>query len=111
MSKLRATMEQAGLWEQTIVLVTSDHRWHTEYWEKRLDWTPKKLALAASFSTSDRRVPYKNSSWRCNQKRAYAYDQPFNTVITRDRLPALLRGELASTDSVVDRLNQHRSIS
>ena len=109
MSKLRATMEQAGLWEQTIVLVTSDHRWHTEYWEKRLDWTPEEAALAASFSTSDRRVPYVLKL--ADQKRAYAYDQPFNTVITRDLLLALLRGELASTDSVVDWLNQHRSIS
>jgi hypothetical protein len=107
LGELRHAMEQVGLWDKTTVLVTSDHRWRPEIWKKRSDWTPEEAALEANLSTPDHRVPYLLKL--AGQKQAHPYDQPFNTVLTHDLLLALLRGELASTDSVVEWLDQHRS--
>lgn len=107
LGELRHAMEQAGLWEETIVLVTSDHRWRTEIWDKRLDWTPEEAALAARLTTTDHRVPYLLKL--AGQKQVHPYYLEFNTVVTHDLLLAILRGELASTDSVVKWLDQHRS--
>jgi hypothetical protein len=36
---LRRSMERAGLWEDTVVLVSSDHWWRTEIWPKNQSWT------------------------------------------------------------------------
>jgi hypothetical protein len=105
--ELRHAMEQAGLWDQTIVLVTSDHWWRPEWWKKIGHWSPEEAALAASLPTPDHRVPYLLKL--AKQTQAHRYDQPFNTVVTHDLLLALLRGELASADSVVEWLDQHRS--
>jgi hypothetical protein len=107
LGKLHDAMDQAGLWDKTIVLVTSDHRWRTEIFKTLPHWTPEEAALAASLSIPDHRVPYLLKL--ASQKQAHPYDQPFNTVITHDLLLALLRGELASVDSVVAWLAQHRS--
>jgi len=107
MGELRQAMEEAGLWDKTIVLVTADHGWRPEIWKTREDWTPEEAALMASVPTPDHRVPYLLKL--AGQNHAHPYHQPFNTVVTHDLLLALLRGELASVDSVAEWLDQHRS--
>jgi multisubunit Na+/H+ antiporter MnhG subunit len=106
LGELRQAMEEAGLWDKTVVLVTSDHHWRPEVWKTGF-WTAEEEALAASLQTADHRVPYLLKL--AGQTQAHRYDETFNTVITHDLLLALLRGKVASADSVVMWLDQHRS--
>jgi len=51
-------MEEAGLWNETVVLVTSDHHWRPEEWRRRMNWTTEEAALAPKLQTVDNRVLY-----------------------------------------------------
>lgn len=88
---LRAAFEQAGLWESTTVLLSSDH-WFRD--SARLD------------GKVDHRVPFLLKL--AGQKRGITYDKPFNTVLTHDLLLAILRGELTTPEEVVAWLDVHR---
>jgi len=39
--EVRRTLERAGLWESTILMVTSDHALRPRIWQDRYDWTPE----------------------------------------------------------------------
>jgi Sulfatase len=105
LGELRQAMEEAGLWDKTVVLVTSDHHWRPGEWKPRADWTAEEAALADSLQTADHRVPYFLKL--AGQTQAHRYDKPLNSVISHDLLLALLREELASADSVLMWLDQH----
>jgi hypothetical protein len=107
MGELRHAMEQAGLWDRSTVIVTSDHRWRPWMWKTLTDWTPEEQTLAARLATPDQRVPFLLKL--AGQNHAYPYHQPFNTVVMHDLLLELLRGELAGVDGVVKWLDEHRS--
>ena len=89
LGQLRRRMESAGLWEQTIVLVTSDH------WLREDNHTDRRVSFIL-------KMP--------GQNRALSYDVPFNTVVTHDLVLALLRGELKEAEGVALWLDGHRSI-
>jgi hypothetical protein len=107
LGKLRHVMEEAKLWDDTIVLVTTDHPWRAEFFRGKLHWTPEEEDLVSHISAPDRRVPYLLKL--AGQKQLYSYRQEFNTVITQELLLALLRGELTHPESVVRWLDQHRA--
>jgi len=93
---LRRSMERAGLWDETIVLVSSDHWWRVEMWRGERFWTGEEQALTAGHT--DRRVPFilklagRNTHLR--------YEPAFNTVLSQDLLIALLRGEMSTASEV-----------
>ena len=99
-------LEAAGLWDSTVVLVTSDHWWRADFWKTQPYWTPEEAA--AYGGKLDHRIPFLLKLPR--QKQGVAYDREFNTVLSHDLVLALLRGELSSEESVVRWLDQHRSI-
>ena len=82
-------MESAGLWDDTIVLVSSDH------------WLREE-------NKTDRRIPFILKM--PGQKTGISYDAPFNTVVSHDLVLALLRGELKDAEGVAGWLDGHRSI-
>ena len=106
LGELRHTMEQARLWDDTVVVVTADHPWRSELFRGSLHWTAEEEAVIANMQAPDHRIPYLLKL--AGQKQARTYNKSFNTVVTHDLLLAVLRGELASTDSVVEWLDQHR---
>ncbi|MFY9556125.1 MAG: sulfatase-like hydrolase/transferase, partial [Blastocatellia bacterium] len=104
LGELRAAMEDAGVWENTIILVTSDHMWRADMWRPTYMWTAEdEQALP---SVADHRVPFLLKL--AGQKHEVEYDPEFNTILTHDLLLALLGGEIARPDTVMSWLDRHR---
>ncbi|MBI3670307.1 MAG: sulfatase-like hydrolase/transferase [Acidobacteria bacterium] len=87
--QLRRAMEASGLWDQTTILLTSDHSWR---WSANLD------------GKTDPRVPLILKLAR--HKEPLYYARPFETLLLHDLLLALLRGELTDPNSVARWLDQ-----
>jgi hypothetical protein len=87
---IRHAMEQAGLWDRSTVLVTSDHalRWYAGWNEESSPRIPYVLKLAG-------------------QTRGIEYHNHFHTLFTRDLIQAYLLGQLHTNDDVVGWLDQH----
>ncbi len=93
---LRADMEHAGLWDRTAVLISADHGWRTAFWRADPTWTAEDEGNSHQDTTA---VPFLLKM--PEQKTNRCYDRPFNTVITRRLLDAILSGESESVDDVV----------
>jgi len=96
---LRRTMESAGTWEDTTVLISSDHGLKAYIEDLLPAWGGRRR--------TDHRVPFLMKL--PHQRQAIAYDAPFNTVVSCDLVLALLRGELSSTANVIQWMDQHRA--
>jgi len=103
---LRRSMERAGLWDDTVVLVSSDHWWRTEIWPKNQSWTKEEQSVMSK--GADYHVPFMLKLKR--QRASVIYQPSFNTVLSQDLLLALLRGELSAPPDVTAWLDRHRSI-
>jgi hypothetical protein len=81
---LRREMERTGLWDQSTVIVTSDHplRWHA-----MLD------------ETVDPRIPFLVKM--AGQRQEVVYPPPLRSLIAHDLTLAVLRGELSQPEQVV----------
>ena len=90
--ELRRTMENAGTWDATTVLFTSDH--------------PYREAEALDGKT-DLRIPYLLKLG--SQKQMLSYGEPFNTVLTGELLLAVLRGEVTDPAGAASWLDRNRS--
>jgi hypothetical protein len=91
--ELRRRMEAAGVWQESTVLVTSDHPYRNR---TRVDGKP-----------IDGRVPFLLKLAR--QKSGYAYAPAFNTVLSHDLVLAILSGRLSTADDVARWLDERRS--
>jgi arylsulfatase A-like enzyme len=92
--EIRRSMENAGTWEATTVLFTSDHPYREA---RQLD------------GKSDPRIPYILKL--ASQKEGVEYTQPFNTVLTADLLMDVLRGEITGPASAMAWLDRNRARS
>lgn len=106
LGEIRRAMEGYGIWENTTVLITSDHWWRTDFWSPHPMWTSEEAAFA---NGKDHRVPFLLRV--AGQKEAITYEPAFNTVLTHDLLLALLRGEVSTPNSIVSWIDRHRSIA
>jgi sulfatase-like protein len=89
--EVRRSMENAGTWEKTTVLFTSDH--------------PYREAESLD-GKSDPRIPYLLKM--ASQNGGGVYAPPFNAVLTGDLLLAVLRGEVGSAAEVAAWLDRNR---
>ncbi len=85
-------MEDAGIWNSTTVVVSSDH------WFRDAKVFDGKL---------DRRVPFLVKT--AGQTAPLAYGEPFNTVLTQDLLLEVLRKEVATPQDVHAWLSWHQN--
>jgi hypothetical protein len=83
LGEIRATLERAAKWDSSIVVVTADHWW--------------RLAEPVN-GQQDQRVPFMIKL--AGQKEGMEYHKPFNTVLTRQLLLEILRGNLTSPSDV-----------
>jgi Sulfatase len=112
LGELRKQMEQAGLWETTTVLVSSDHSLRGErVWRNHAMWTPSitQEDPAVLNSQEDERVPFILKL--AGQGRGVMYEAAFNTVVSHDLLLAFLSGQVQQAEDVVKWLDEHRSIA
>ena len=92
--EIRRSMENAGTWDSTTVLFTSDHPYRESM---QLD------------GKNDPRIPYILKL--ASQKEGVEYTQQFNTVLTADLLIEVLRGEIADARSAAEWLDRNRERS
>ncbi len=86
---LRDTIERAGLWDRTALLVTSDHGWRPGMWRPYPEWTAEDEAASHIDTTG---IPFLLKLPA--QKTGMQFGMPFNTVITRSILLEILGGRL-----------------
>jgi phosphoglycerol transferase MdoB-like AlkP superfamily enzyme len=103
---LRRAMERAGWWDNTVVLLSSDHWWRTEIWPRNQSWTEEEQTVKSD--GSDRRVPFMLKLK--GQREGLIYQPSFNTVLSQELVLTLLRGELPAPADVTAWLDRNRSI-
>jgi arylsulfatase A-like enzyme len=92
--EIRRAMENAGTWDSTTVLFTSDHPYRESM---QLD------------GKNDPRIPYILKL--ASQKEGVEYTPQFNAVLTADLLIAVLKGEIADAASAAAWLDRNRQRS
>jgi len=90
---LRSAMEQAGVWESTTVIWSSDH--------------PLRHRPALDGKAVSHRVPYLVKAAGAGQ--AIRYEAPFSALITKKLIEAFLSGEISRSDQVASWIDVHRS--
>ena len=106
LGELRRKMEDAGTWDSSIVLLTSDHWWRTAIWRPTDAWSVEDSSTVKD--ETDHRVPFLLKL--AGQKESLTYDPVFNNVLVHDLILALLSGKFSSPASVAGWLDQNRSI-
>jgi hypothetical protein len=98
LGELRRALEQAGLWEQTSILVTADHGFRRQAWQGRFGWTPQLDALTASGSFD--RVPFILKI--AGQTRGLASSEPFSNVLSGGIVLSVLSGAVTTPAQAAD---------
>jgi hypothetical protein len=106
LGELRRAMEQSGSWEQTTVVVSSDHWMRSDYWRVRPFWTA--LDAATFDERVEHHVPFIVKL--AGQKSGTTYDAPFNTVLTRDLIMEVLGGRIRDPGELAAWLDSRRTI-
>lgn len=94
LKQLWGIMEEKCLWEDTTVIISSDHflRGHKKYFD---------------YQTIDSRIPFILKM--AGQKEAITYQPAFNTYITSDLVLAILKKEVSTANEVVNWFNDNRT--
>jgi len=93
LGKIRRAMEQAGVWDTTSVLVSSDH--------------PYRHRPALDGKLRSKHVPYLLKMSGAMQPGNY--DREISALITRKLILAMLSGEISCTSQVPAWLDAHRA--
>lgn len=103
LGELRCFLEDAGIWEKTTVIITSDHWWRSDLWSSKLLWTEEDEMATSLVSEKNHRVPFLIKM--AGQKESLYYDPEFNTIVVHDIIIALLNNKFSSPEEVADWLN------
>ena len=100
---VRRAMEQAGVWQSSTVIVTADHWWRTdEVWKAAAGWTAEEQRIIAG-RAPDHRIPFMVKL--AGKEPSMVFEHPFNTLVTRRIVMALLDGRLSTTRDLVQLLD------
>ncbi|HYH00759.1 MAG TPA: sulfatase-like hydrolase/transferase [Terriglobales bacterium] len=91
LGELRRAMEDAGTWDKSVLLITSDHWWRPSIWRNTALWTDEDEALFSA-GRLDNTVPF--ILRLPGQSKPVHYEERFATVIASDLLTAILKGEV-----------------
>jgi membrane-anchored protein YejM (alkaline phosphatase superfamily) len=103
--ELRHQLEEAGLWDSTSILITSDHGLRRELWHGHLNWTPEFDKLLANGSSP--LVPFILKLPGSHQ--GVVYDQSFSSVVEGDLALAVLKSEVTTPRQAWEWLAQHNA--
>lgn len=99
--ELRKTLEDKGLWENSTIIVSSDHQWRLNNYQ--LKSSDKDFSLTNG--TEHPNIPFFLKPK--GQKESIIYEKPFNTVITHDLILAILKGEISTINEVKDWMDKN----
>ena len=104
--ELRRTLEQAGLWESTSILITADHGLRYELWHGGLNWTPQfdRLLEAGQSPT----VPFILKLG--GETKPAVYEPPFSNVVAGDLSLAVLSGEVTTSAQAAAWIEGHGNL-
>lgn len=94
LGELRRAMEAAGVWDNTTILLSADHSFR---------------ASTALDGKKDHRIPFLLKL--AGHGEGVAIREPFNTLLTKDLILAVLRGEISTPRQAGAWLAQHRTIA
>jgi arylsulfatase A-like enzyme len=97
---IRLTLENASLWDSSTILMTADH-------PLRLGNGPRWMELRRSIGnlTQTSEVPFLLKM--AGQKQGFAYNTPMQTIVTKDLLRAIMKGEISLPEQVALWLDHH----
>lgn len=104
--ELRRNMEDAGTWENTNIIITSDHWWRSDMWSTKLLWTEED-EIASFIGEKDHRVPFLIKM--AGQKDSLIYNQEFNTVVIHDFVLAVLKNEISTPEEAANWLDNNKT--
>lgn len=89
LGELRAEMERKGIWDGSLVIISSDHHWRTNTYDGQTDYEHVPFMV---------KLPH--------QQKGITYDGKFNTILTQDLILAVLDGKVKSPEDAAMWLNQ-----
>jgi hypothetical protein len=98
LSELRQSIERAGLWDETAVIVSADHGWRTNIWRGGPEWTAEEEAACRGLDTSG--VPFLVKLPRVTTEAAYR--EPFDTVLTARLVLGILQKRVETAAQIAD---------
>jgi len=92
---LRQSMQEAGLWNRSAVLVSADHGWRTAFWRSSPEWTAAEEAAAREGTAG---VPFLLKLPR--QTSGAVYNKILQSIVTRRLITEILSGRLTDQSSI-----------
>ena len=99
LGEIRRTLEQARTWESSTILLTSDHPLRVDLWRSM-----HHGGLPADVQQSAR-VPFLLKM--AGEKQGVDYPRAIQTVVTKDLLLAIMKGEITQPEQVAGWLDHH----
>lgn len=103
--EMRKTLESAGLWDSTSLLITSDHGLRPDLWRGRMGWTEELERLTAGGQSQT--VPFIVKL--AGENRGVVYDRGFSGVVSSELVLAILRGDVTTPQSAGAWLDKHNT--
>jgi hypothetical protein len=92
---LRRSIEEAGLWDRSAVLVSADHGWRTSFWRSSPGWTAAEEAASHGDTSA---VPFLLKL--PGQTSGAVYHQPLPTIVTRRLINEILSRRLTDPAAI-----------
>lgn len=92
LGEFRQTLEDNNLWDNSTVIISSDHQWRINSYR---GWLSKE-ELEITDGVEHPKIPFFLKLK--GQKESVIYDKPFNTVITYDLILAIMKGEISTIE-------------
>ena len=92
LGKIRKSMEKYGLWDNSTVIVSSDHPWRIKDHMAKLTSEEMKITEGKE----GKRIPFILKLK--NQKKSIEFDEPFNTVITNELILSIVNGNISTVE-------------
>ena len=94
LKRLRQTLEKSGQWDDTVLIVSSDHWWRFKE-EKDFNYLPE---IERNKALNDIRIPFIVKF--AGQKNRMDYEPSFNTVITKELILAIFKDEIKTPEEL-----------
>ena len=105
LGELRKALEQARLWDQTSLLITSDHGIRPDAWEGRYGWTEELEKLTGGKHGNEVPLIVKLAGAQPHA----SFTTPVSNVVSSGLVLAVLEGRVRTSQEVVDWLDKAAS--
>lgn len=94
LGELRKSLEIAGLWDKTTVIVSSDHQWRQKQYQ--IDPASKDFTISGGIEHGN--VPFLVKL--TDRNAGTVYDKKFNTIISRSMINEIMLGRISTYDDL-----------